>query len=325
MNRFDKRQTSRFVHTAASAFFLAAAVSFSSFPAFAGTDYSGLAVANVRNDALNLRNEPSTDGEIIGKCYRGSGGVVLARQDGWTKIQSGDLTGWMSDKYLLFGAEIEPLIKELGLLSAKVTAQTLNVREEPTTDSDIVGQAAKGESYPVLSEDGGWAQIQLSAEVSGYVSTEYAKVQLAPGEAVDVKTEEEALKKAESKAPDYVIGISQDEIYLMAACVMMEAGGYSYDGQLAVASVIVNRVKSGKWGGSVSSVIYAEGQFPGATSGLMDKYLSKGPSDSVLKAVKAALSGENNVGSHLYFKSAKSANPENYASYKIIGGNFFYG
>ena len=131
-------------------------------------------------------------------------------------------------------------------------------------------------------------------------------------------------KKKEEEKPKYVINASSDEIYLMAACVMMESGSYSYDGQLAVASVIVNRVKSGRWGSSITDVIYADGQFPGATSGLLDKYLAKGPSSEALKATKAALSGSNNIGDYLFFNSAKRADYSNYSSYTVVGGNCFY-
>lgn len=43
-------------------------------PAFAASPYDGLAVANVKNEPLNMRTGPSTDADIIGKCYRGCGG-----------------------------------------------------------------------------------------------------------------------------------------------------------------------------------------------------------------------------------------------------------
>ena len=82
----------------------------------------------------------------------------------------------------------------------------------------------------------------------------------------------------------------------MAACVAMETGDDRYEDQHAVASCIVNRVKSKKWGKTISDVIYADGQFPGASSGLLDKYLAKGPSKSCIKATKDALAGSNNIG-----------------------------
>ena len=86
----------------------------------------------------------------------------------------------------------------------------------------------------------------------------------------------------------YVISASESDVYLLSACLTMEANGGSYESYLAVGSLIVNRVKSGKWGKSISSVIYADGQFPGATSGLLDKYLDRGPSSTATKAAKAA-------------------------------------
>ena len=104
----------------------------------------------------------------------------------------------------------------------------------------------------------------------------------------------------------------------------METGDGSYDEQLAVASCIINRVQSKQWGQSISSVIYADGQFPGAHSSLLDSFLSQGPSKTALKAAKAALSGSNNIGDYLYFNSVRRISPENYSSYKIVGDNCFY-
>ena len=114
---------------AASVLFLSTA--FPALPSFAASAYDNLAVANVTSEPLNMRTKPSTDGEIVGKCYRGAGGTVLEKKDGWTKVRSGKIEGWMSDKYLLFGADIEPLAKELGLLSAKITATNLKCPRDP--------------------------------------------------------------------------------------------------------------------------------------------------------------------------------------------------
>ena len=309
---------------AASVLFLSTALL--TLPSFAASAYDNLAVANVTSEPLNMRTKPSTDGEIVGKCYRGAGGTVLEKKDGWTKVRSGKIEGWMCDKYLLFGTDIEPLAKELGLQSAKITATTLNVAIR-STDSAILKQAAEGDSFPVLSESDGWTKVQLSADTNGYISSQYASIGPVPAAAVDAKEESAALSASgneTSAAPSYVISATEDEIYLMAACVAMEAGDDSYEDKLAVASCIVNRVKSGKWGKTISDVIYADGQFPGASSGLLDKYLAKGPSKSCIKATKDALSGSNNIGDYLYFKSAKHASTGSYSSYKIVGGNCFY-
>ena len=48
--------------------------------------YENLAVANV-DDALNLREKPDTDAKVLGTCFRGGGGTILKRKNGWTKIR----------------------------------------------------------------------------------------------------------------------------------------------------------------------------------------------------------------------------------------------
>ena len=86
----------------------------------------------------------------------------------------------------------------------------------------------------------------------------------------------------------------------------------------------MNRVKSGRWGSSITDVIYAQGQFPGASSGLLDKYLTKGPSSSALKATRAALEGTNHIGDYLFFNSTKNADYASYSDYTVVDGNCFY-
>ena len=137
----------------------------------AASEYDNKAVANV-TDVLNLRAEPSLDSRVLGKCYRGAGGTVLEKKDGWTKIRSGGLEGWLKNDYLVFGQDIKPLAKELGLFTAKVTTQTLHVRETPSTDAAIIGLAAADDYYPVLEESDGWIKVQLSSDTSGYISSQ---------------------------------------------------------------------------------------------------------------------------------------------------------
>ncbi len=113
-----------------------------------------------------------------------------------------------------------------------------------------------------------------------------------------------------------------DDSYLLACVVYLEAGGESYDGQLAVANVVLNRVRNG-WG-SVSSVIYAPGQF-GVTSSL-GSYVngSKRPSSTAVQAANDALAGSNNIGNYLYFNRTSRVDTEAHPDYTIIGSHCFY-
>ena len=132
---------------------------------------STLVMANVTS-ALNVRTEPATDAEKAGKLYKDCGGKILERKDGWTKIQSGDLIGWASDEYLLFGEDAESLAADVGVTVAHID-DGLMVRTKPGTDADIYGVLPKGDEVEVLSVgDDGWACIDYEGE-DGYVSTDY--------------------------------------------------------------------------------------------------------------------------------------------------------
>ena len=71
---------------------------------FAG--YKNLGVANVTN-YLNVRKEPSLEGKILGKLPMNAGCEILKTLDGWYKIKSGDVTGYVSAEFLLTGDKRE--------------------------------------------------------------------------------------------------------------------------------------------------------------------------------------------------------------------------
>ncbi|MFS0723067.1 cell wall hydrolase [Paenibacillus sp. 1P07SE] len=95
---------------------------------------------------------------------------------------------------------------------------------------------------------------------------------------------------------------TEAEHELLAKITMVEAGHESYEGQLAIANVILNRVAHSQFPDSIRSVIYSGKQFPPAHNGLLDR--SK-PHTSALKAAKDALNGRNNVPGAVYFYNPK--------------------
>lgn len=289
------------------------------------SQYSNMILANV-NESLNIRNNPSPEAQIVGKMYQGTGGDIIEKSEGWTKVKSGSVEGWVSNEYLIFGDQIEASAKDKGLYRAVITTETLRVRTEAQTEAPVAGLAALGEDYRILEELDGWLKIQYTEEDAGYISSEFAEVKIQLGKAVTIEEEQAALRaSAEKEAAQRVKNsVADSDVQLMAACVMMEAGGYSYDGQLAVANVILNRLKSGRWGNSISSVIYAKGQFPGAANGKLSKHLAAGPSQTALRAVNDALNGVNNIGDYMFFNSAGRANYSSYSQYQVIDGNCFY-
>lgn len=95
---------------------------------------------------------------------------------------------------------------------------------------------------------------------------------------------------------------TEEDLQLLAKITQVEAGYESYEGQLGVANVILNRVKDTRFPNTIKGVIYSGKQFPPAHNGLLDK--SK-PNASVLRAAKDALNGKNNVEKAVYFFNPK--------------------
>lgn len=112
------------------------------------------------------------------------------------------------------------------------------------------------------------------------------------------------------------------DVYLLAKCVHGEARGESYKGQVAVASVILNRVKSSKFPNSIAGVIYQ----PGAFDVVSDGQINLSPGDSALKAAKDAMNGYDPTGGCIYYYNPSKTTNKWILSRPIIvtiGGHVF--
>lgn len=278
---------------------------------------STLVMAKV-NQYVNIRKEPNQDSEKVGVLYKDCGGDILQRQDNWTKIQSGDVTGWVSDDYLYFGEEAQKEAKEVGILTAYSETETLRVRKEASLDSGVLGLLAMGEAVEAIEEDGDWVSINYEGE-TGYVAAEYVKVEfdLDTAESVEAIQAREAAEKeaaraqaaaereATRKQQKEAVLTTASELNILAALVQCEAGGESYEGQLAVASVVMNRVRCGAYPNTITDVIYASGQFSPANSTKMSNLaLSGNIKASCLQAAQEAINGNCNIGDALHFRRA---------------------
>ena len=110
---------------------------------------------------------------------------------------------------------------------------------------------------------------------------------------------------------------SVDDTSLLAALIYCEAGNQSYDGMVAVGAVVMNRVNSSSFPNSISEVIYQSGQFTPASSGSLSTALANGVPSACYEAASAAISGQNPVGSALYFNTGSGSGLQ-------IGDHQFY-
>jgi cell wall-associated NlpC family hydrolase len=160
-------------------------------------DFSNLVIAQV-NDYVNVRSMPSEEGEILGKLYDDSVGEFISEQDGWYEIKSGSVQGFVKAEYVVTGEEAVALAKEVGKRLATVETTTLFVREEPTTESSVIGMVPIEDELTVTEEDNAeWVKVSVE-EGDGYVSREFVTLHTEFVQA-ESKAEEEA-RLAKEKA-----------------------------------------------------------------------------------------------------------------------------
>ncbi len=284
-------------------------------------EIGNLVMANVQN-ALNVRSDASEEASKVGKLYKDCGGIVLERRDGWTKLQSGNIVGWASDEYLLFGEDARALADDVGRTIATVDTETLRVRTAPGTDAGVLGLLPKGDIVEVLSkDDAGWVCIDYEGG-DGYVSAEFVTLdfQIDAGETMEeIRIREEAEREAKRHVNYGAYTTDADTTLLLAALIQCEAGGESYEGQVAVGAVVMNRVRSGAYPNSIHGVIYASGQFTPALNGKVNALYESGRiKSSCIQAAEEAISGVSNVGDVTHFRR------NNGRDGIVIGNHVFY-
>ena len=96
---------------------------------------------------------------------------------------------------------------------------------------------------------------------------------------------------------------NSNDVNLIARAVNGEARGEPYEGQVAVAAVILNRVKSSSFPNSVSGVVYQNGAFDAVADG----QVNLSPNASCVKAAKDAMNGWDPSGGAIYYYNPKTA------------------
>ncbi|MCH1640649.1 spore cortex-lytic enzyme [Paenibacillus timonensis] len=111
--------------------------------------------------------------------------------------------------------------------------------------------------------------------------------------------------KAESTdlSASNAMGLSENDLRIMANAVYGESRGEPFEGQVAVAAVILNRVKSPSFPNTVSGVIFQ----PGAFTAVADGQIWLEPNDQARKAVQQALNGWDPTGGCIYYFNPNTA------------------
>ena len=162
--------------------------------------YDRPGVSNVSN-YLNIRAGAGENEKIIGKRPSYAGCEILEDTNGWYKISSGGITGYVKSDYILTGDEAKQAAMNHAELMAIVHADRLNARTEPSTDAKIWTQISENERYHVAEQLDGWVKIEFDESGEGdgddeisaaYVSSEFVEVRYALSEAIKFSPTEES-------------------------------------------------------------------------------------------------------------------------------------
>lgn len=281
-----------------------------------------LVMANVKG-VVNVRSEADENSEKVGELYKDCGGTLLERKDGWSKIKSGNMIGWAKDEFLLFDEEAQKLADDVGKTVATVEGDVIRVRKEPGADADVIGMFPKGEIVEVINcDDEEWICVDFEGK-DGYVSAEYVDLTFRIDNGVtmeELKAKNKVAEISVNRNANFGEYITDDETtLLLAALIQCEAGGESYEGQVAVGAVVMNRVRSAAYPNTISGVIFASGQFTPAMNGKVTRVYESGKiNESCINAAKDALAGTSPVGDLLHFRRVNGR--EGY----ILGNHVFY-
>ena len=281
-------------------------------------------------ESLNVRAQADEQSDIVGKLYKGSVADIVENDGTWAHIKSGNVDGYVNVSYCVTGTDALSYAYDTCGEIATVNTDGLRVRETADTNSKALEVADQGKTYQVdraAQAPDGWIAV-VSGSQTGYIAADYATRSLNTRVGITIEEEQAqiaAQKEAERKAAEEkaaaeaakaaqkntsentsskkaettqgeAVSAGADDLTLLAAIIECEAGGESYECQLAVGAAVINRVKSSSYPNSISGVIYQKGQFGPASSGKLARKLSGRISSSCYSAAQEAMSGVDNTG-----------------------------
>lgn len=295
------------------------------------------AAANVKTCA-NIREAADVESGKVGILPRGSVAEILEIADGWTRVKSGSVEGYIKDELLVYGEEAKNLYDEVHKITATVQASALRVRQNPSLEAEQIGSMAQGSSVSVKKNQGDWYEVSYQNQTA-YMAAEYLTLDEVDETALSMAEYEEQLRKEEerqkeekakqaqaakntanpdtAKTASAAASVGGGELDILAAIIECEAGGESHTGKVAVGAVVMNRVASGKFPNSISAVVQQRGQFSPVASGKFSSVLARGARQDCYQAAREAIGGSNPVGNALYFNSGKGKGQQ-------IGNQHFY-
>lgn len=193
--------------------------------------------------------------------------------------------------------ELESKEAQLAALQQQETEKKQELSELINSTSQKLASAKEQIAAAKMEAEAYEAEIERQKEYEAQLEAQ--KVAEDAARLEEIRQQEEELRQnTENQTP--IVTDASDQA-LLAALIQCEAGGESYEGKLAVGSVVINRVRSSYFPDTIAGVIYQSGQFSPVASGRFATVLAEGADESCMQAANEVLGGRITVDC-LYFR-----------------------
>lgn len=235
----------------------------------------------VAANELNLRSDPSMEAGIIAELKFGDKVVCEGENEQWMRVRYDGALGFLKAEYTSKSMVFQSVKEKMF-----VKSNSLNLRSAPSTDAEILDKLAKGDYLTRIGIGDEWSKVVTTTGQTGFVASEYLTKQPPAPKNTIIYSRADYSK------------LTQEEINLLTKIVALEGHPkYGYDGYLAIATVILNRVESPRFPNTIRGVVSQPHQFSVYTTTRDPVYNA-----DVRNAVKDALAGKRSLDDYvLYF------------------------
>ncbi|MDO3408575.1 cell wall hydrolase [Saccharibacillus sp. CPCC 101409] len=175
-------------------------------------------------------------------------------------------------------------------VSAQKSAAATAAKAEAKAKAETAAKAAAKAEAKTAAKAEKAAKTEASSDAGA------ATVNTSPKKLFFTRTE--LLSQDQASEATWTYALSDEDLLLLERIVMAEAEGEPYAGKVAVANVVLNRLRSADYPNTIRDVIYQRYQFSPVQNGRFDRVV---PSEDCVKAVKDALNGVKEVPDNTYY------------------------
>ena len=280
----------------------------------------GIPGVEVSWDDVNMFSRPDCCSSVLKKAKGGSEYTLLEKEGAWYAVQMDDVTvAYVPAEDVQKTTILEkaiPVEAAYGESDGTYTAASWQPEYAEDTAADQGSGASAASGSAADSSAAGTSAADTYTDSSADNTYADTSSYDTTGTDTGASSGTEA-SGTDEPSEETVTTASTDDVSLLAALIYCEAGNQSREGKVAVGAVVMNRIASSSYPGSIREVIYQSGQFSPAISGWLDQVIASGAPSDCYEAAQAALNGENPVPGALYFNTSAGKGTK-------IGAHWFY-